>query len=99
MGSTTDLRHEIKKQFEPFMVQRGYLIDRKEAPAFTIFRKISSDSVYLCDIQWEKYGRPRFVLNFGKCGVKGIVTGDGKTISPGEMIPSWAPVCGRLLHG
>ncbi len=99
MGSTTGLRQEIKKQFEPFMVHRGYLIDRSQAPVFTIFRKITSDTVYLSDVQWEKYGRPRFTVNFGKCGLQGIVAHDGKHIPSGDMLPSWAPVCGRLQPG
>jgi hypothetical protein len=51
--------------------------------------------VHLFDIQWEKYGTPRFVVNFGTCPEDGLLI-DGKRLSSEEVAASWAPVRGRL---
>jgi hypothetical protein len=67
MGRTTSLREAIKQVFVPHLQGKGFSPDMRYAPQRFGFRKIDSDAVYVCDIQWEKYGRPRFVLHFGKC--------------------------------
>ena len=66
MGRTTALRREIRTRFFPFMIAKGFVLDMRDAPTFFAFRKETPEGVLHCDIQWEKYGKPRFILNFGR---------------------------------
>ena len=65
MGKTSELRAEIKRTFVPFAVQRGFVLDQNNAPTFLEFRREAQGTSQYFDIQWEKYGLPRFVVNFG----------------------------------
>ena len=99
MGTTTGLRREIKRKFVPYLTERGFVIDERNSPTFLEFRRVTSDWVYLVDIQWEKSGDPRFVINFGKCPPTGI-TIRGQHYAPEEVCASWMPEYGRLQpHG
>jgi hypothetical protein len=40
---------------------------------FVGFRRITPQAIHVCDIQREKYGRPRFAINFGQCGPAGAI--------------------------
>lgn len=95
MGRTTDLRRAVKARFLPFMLEKGFQYDARNMPAFMEFRKITADRIYVCDIQWEKYGRPRFVLNFGTSGPNGVVC-HGEEIDPSDLTASSASSTGRL---
>jgi hypothetical protein len=59
---------------------------------------VTPERIYVCDIQWEKYGRPRFVLNFGSCGRQGVVC-HGKEVVPADITASATPWRGRLMPG
>ncbi|MGE0269380.1 MAG: DUF4304 domain-containing protein [Candidatus Omnitrophota bacterium] len=98
MGKTTALRQEITRVFIPRAQKAGFDLDRKNSPVFIEFRRIDGDIVHLFDIQWEKYGRPRFVVNFGTCPAAGMETG-GKHYPPSEVSAGWTPVRGRLQPG
>jgi hypothetical protein len=98
MGRTTDLRRAIKRSFVPLMEGKGFRTDSRDLPHFLAFRRITPDRIYVCDIQWEKYGRPRFVLNFGSCGSQGVVC-HGKEINPADVTASATPWRGRLMPG
>jgi hypothetical protein len=99
MGRTTALRHEIKRVFVPHLVSKGFSPDPRSSPNFLTFRRIEADRVHVCDIQWEKYGRPRFVVNFGNAPAGGVTDVLGKPIMPEDILPSHAPVRGRLAPG
>jgi hypothetical protein len=98
MGRTTALRSEIKKTFVPHVTDKGFACDMRGAPGFFTFRKITPDAVFVFDIQWEKRGRPRFVVNFGKCAPLGVVV-RGQPVLPGDLEPYNSPSQGRLRPG
>ena len=95
MGRTTPLRGEIKRVFIPYLVERGFAVDMRYAPQVYTFRRTEPEAVKVCDVQWDKYGRPRFAMNFGKCAGEGV-TFAGKVILPGDIFPAHAPAWGRL---
>lgn len=95
MGRTTPLRRAIKRTFIPYLTAKGFVCDMRDAPGVFTFRKIDSDALYVCDVQWEKYGHPRFVVNFGKCSLEGV-TFRGRRVLPGDVCPGDTPDCGRL---
>ena len=98
MGRTTPLRREIKRTFIPHLVEKGFSTDMRHAPQFFMFRRISTDAVTACDIQWEKYGRPRFVVNFGQCGPDGVVM-RGEHVLPRDILSYHGIVRGQLRPG
>lgn len=95
MGRTTELRRELKRVFFPFVVSRGFEIDQRDAPAFTTFRRTVGESLHVFDVQWDKYGRPRFVVNFGICPASGVHL-PGEHIPADHVLAGWAPLGGRL---
>jgi Domain of unknown function (DUF4304) len=99
MGRTTALRREIKRVFDPHLKSKGFSPDLRGAPNFLAYRRIEADQVHVFDIQWEKYGRPRFVVNFGKAPVDGVTDVLGKHIKPEDTLASQAPIQGRLKPG
>src|SRR5215831_8895137 len=98
MGRTTDLRREIKRRFFPVMTAKGFSADMRHAPFFICFRRMTPEAIHVCDIQWEKYGRPRFVINFGKCSPAGVIC-HGRPVRPEDVTPSATPLSGRLAPG
>jgi len=99
MGRTTALRREIKRTFIPYLRDKGFACDMRNAPQFFTFRKITSDAVYVCDIQWHKSGSPRFVVNFGKCAAEGGLNSHHHRVSPEGTFPQHAQERGRLSPG
>lgn len=92
MGTTTELRREIKSRFFPYVEQLGFKFDEREAPTFWIFRRTAVDTAQLFSIQWEKYGRPRFRLDFGSCSIDGLAL-PGKQIALADVHPHWLSDC------
>jgi len=52
--------------------------------------------VHVCDIKWDKYDRPRFVLSFGKARAAGEVDVIDKPIMSEDILQSHVPTWGRL---
>jgi hypothetical protein len=98
MGRTTALRQAIKRDFVPYLRDKGFDTDLRHAPQYPAFRKIDSEDVYACAIQWEKYGRPRFSLHFAKCGGEGV-TVRGQHVLPADIFPFHIAESGFLNPG
>ena len=60
------LREEVKKRFHPLLEQRGFVKEKPQSPYFTTYRRVRDDVADLIDIQWDKYWRPYFVVNFSQ---------------------------------
>jgi hypothetical protein len=89
MGRTTELRQAIKRDFVPFLRDKGFTSDMSDAPRCYRFRKIDSDVVLECNVQWEKYGSPRFILNFSKRGRKGLIASGRLAPSQRRTLAGW----------
>jgi hypothetical protein len=90
MGTTTALRREIKLRFIPHVEQQGFTLDEGNAPTFWLFRRAADSTAQMFSIQWEKYGRPRFRLDFGTCPIEGLELA-GKRVDWHSMHPHWLP--------
>jgi len=73
MGNTTTLRRALRDTFFPYVERKGFGIDKSRQPQFTTFRRITDRTVQVFDIQWDKYGKPRFVINFGEAPIEGVL--------------------------
>jgi hypothetical protein len=90
------LREAVKQHFYPFAESKGFDRAKSTHPHFTTFRRIGPDIVHIFDVQWDKYGRARFVLNFGEAE-RGLTTDalevqDCKVLcrlQPGRNSPRW----------
>jgi hypothetical protein len=58
------LREVVKHRFYPFAESRGFVRDKSSDPLFTTFRRTHEGAEQVFDIQWDKYHRPFFVINF-----------------------------------
>ena len=96
MGNTTELRREIKARFVPLAVSHSFTLSQQQAPFFLEFRRIRDGEEQIFDIQWEKYGRPRFVVNFACAAGRGrLQPGKGTSLSSWfRQDPTFVP---RLL--
>lgn len=68
MGRTTELRREIRKRVIPLATASGFALSQADAPFVWEFRRTVGGDEHYFDVQWEKYGRPRFVVNFSSSG-------------------------------
>lgn len=98
MGNTTELRREIKRTFFSYAEARGFNFDKRYSPQFLEFRRVFESEMHIFDIQWEKHGKPRFVVNFGKCPVEGVGF-NGEILSPNQVSPAHCSPRGRLQPG
>jgi hypothetical protein len=92
MGKTTDLRHALKATFIPHVQALGFEIDQRHAPAFLYFRRTRNGRVQIMEIQWEKYGKPRFKFSFSSISQAGASC-HGIHVLASEAGPSHAPCC------
>jgi hypothetical protein len=73
------LREAVKRRFYPYAESRGFVRARSSHPHFADFRRDRGGKAEVFDVQWDKYGRPAFVVNFG-------VVEAART---GETAPRW----------
>lgn len=63
------LNDELKKRFYPLVLSKGFEKQKSSDPHFIEFRRQTAVGDDVFDVQWDKYWRPYFVLNFNKQGV------------------------------
>lgn len=84
----------LKSIFYPHVQSLGFELDVRRQPQFIDFLRFGTDALYVFDIQWDKYHKPRFVLNFGEASLEGVEFG-GKHVMPAEIC---AAHCGSFLR-
>jgi hypothetical protein len=94
-GSTTELRRALKARFVPYAADRGFAVDERNQPRSTVFRRRAGGEVQMFEVQWDKYGRPRFAVHFGTCPAEGL-TVNGALHPPEDTLPTWCPDTGSL---
>jgi hypothetical protein len=95
MGPTTELRRALKETFFAHATRSGFIVDARRQPQSTTFRRQSGDRVHIFEVQWEKYGRPRFAVHFGTCPAAGLQV-EGATLAPEETLATWCTDRGSL---
>ena len=95
MGRTTELRRALKERFVPYAVDRGFVVDERRQPGSTVFRRSENHRVDMFEVQWEKYGKPRFAVHFGTCPADGLRVNEAVHAAP-DALPTWCPDAGSL---
>lgn len=62
------LKEELKKRFYPWVKSKGFHRQKGTDPHVVEFRRELPGREEIFDIQWDKYWRPYFVVNFEKRG-------------------------------
>jgi hypothetical protein len=96
MGRTTELRRAVAVAFVPMAEAAGFVTDRRSMPGTLSFRRTAGGRVHIVELQWDGYGRPRFVLNYGTCAPEGLRI-DDRLHAPEDVAAGWLPDSGRLL--
>lgn len=63
------LNDELKARFYPMVESRGFTRRKSAGPHFAEFRRASLSGEECFEVQWDKYWRPYFVINFGRTAV------------------------------
>ena len=95
MGATTELRRALRARVFPYLFARGFAADLRNQPTSTVFRRPVRNRVLVLGVQWEKYGKPRFVVHFGTCPAEGLRFQSGVCCAE-DMLPTWCPDSGIL---
>jgi len=90
-----ELRGAVKARFYPYAEARGFVRAKSTHPHFTVFRRLTADTVQVFNVQWDKYGDACFVVNFGE-GPKDGVQLWGKHIAGEALETQDCPESGRL---
>ena len=91
----TPLRNAVKDRLYPLISESGFVRDKGVHPLFTGFRRQHGGRVHVFDVQWDKYHRPCFVLNFGEAPL-GDLQVNGTRVPADQVGPPHCPVHGRL---
>lgn len=79
------LRKELKVSLWPFLERAGFVRGRSTS-LFTPFSRHTTHMVHVCEIQWDKYHRPRFVVNFGEVPMARLSDVPPHEIAEGELM-------------
>jgi hypothetical protein len=85
LSKSAPLRNELKVSLWPFLERAGFVRGRSTS-LFTPFSRHTTDMVHVCEIQWDKYHRPHFVVNFGEVPMARLSNVPPHEIVKGELI-------------
>lgn len=92
---TSMLQKALKEDFHGHMVRLGFQSERRYDNFFP-YRRVRDESDDLIEVQFDKYGRPRFVLNFGSVPADGIIDAYGRFVPTKDVRIAQLVQHGRL---
>lgn len=96
--NTIPLRDALRAVFFPHVIAAGFELDKRWQPQFWVFRRYATDAVHVFDIQWDKYHRPKFVINFSEAPLDGVDF-CGKQMEAKDIMTSHCGTYYRLNRG
>jgi hypothetical protein len=97
MAKTKPIRDALRTMFYPHVFSLGFDVDKRLQPEFVVFRRFAANKVHIFEIQWDKYHRPKFVINFAEAPLDGIEFG-GKHMDTKDLSPVHCGTYRRLLR-
>ncbi|HRN82635.1 MAG TPA: DUF4304 domain-containing protein [Nitrosomonas europaea] len=89
------LQKALKEDFHEYMLQLGFQPEHRRGDVFP-YRRIRDGSNDLVEVQFDKYERPRFVLNFGSVPADGIIDAYGRFVPAKNVCIAQLVQHGRL---
>jgi hypothetical protein len=97
MAKTKPIRDALRTIFYPHVFSLGFELDKRWQPQFVVFRRFSSNVVQVFEIQWDKYHRPKFVINFSEAPLDGVEFGE-KWMEAKDIAPVHCGTYRRLMR-
>ena len=97
MAKTKSIRDALRSAFYPHAIKLGFEIDKRWQPQFVVFRRLAGNKVDIFDIQWDKYHRPKFVINFSEAPFDGVEFA-GKFIGTKDLMVTHCGTFHRLVR-
>jgi len=72
MAKTKPMRDALRSVFYPHVLSLGFEVDKRWQPEIVVFRRFCTRTVHVFEIQWDKYHRPKFVVNFSEAPLEGV---------------------------
>ena len=94
MAKTKTIRDALRSVFYPHVLSLGFEVDKRWQPEIVVFRRFGAEVVHVFDIQWDKYHRPKFVINFSEAPIEGVDF-CGKWMDPKDVM---SVHCGSYLR-
>ena len=94
MATTKPIRNALRAVFYPHVISLGFEVDTRMQPELVVFRRFAADAIHVFNIQWDKYHRPKFVINFSAAPLGGV-DHCGRFIEPNDISPVH---CGTYLR-
>jgi len=66
------LREAVRARFYPFAAAQGFVRAKSAHPHFAVFRRSTQSTIHVFELQWDKYHRQCFVVNFGDAPISGV---------------------------
>jgi len=92
---TLMLKKSLNENFDEHIAQLGFNPERRRGDIFP-YRRIREANNDLLEVQFDKYGRPRFVLNFGIVPVDGVIDAYGRFVEAKDVCIAQLVQHGRL---
>ncbi|MDH3643545.1 MAG: hypothetical protein OES38_15685 [Gammaproteobacteria bacterium] len=83
------LRARLKADLFPLLKGRGFR-PLKHSSLYYEFGRVSEGQLHVFEIQWDKYHRPRFVVNFGRSAIE--LNDEGEEGVRNPFMDVWVPV-------
>jgi hypothetical protein len=94
-SAATALRDAVKERLHPLIEQHGFVRHGKSDALFTGFRRVRDGKLHVLDVQWDKYHRPYFVVNFGEAPLADLEL-SGARVPVDQIAPFDCPQRGRM---
>jgi hypothetical protein len=89
------IRALVGSRFAELVKSRGFERRRGSVRLYR-FRRKSAERHDLLEVQFDRYMRPRFIVNFGTVSSDGLVDGYGRNLAADDVQIVHLPVSGRL---
>ncbi len=85
LSKSDALRNELRTTLWPFSERAGF-VRGKATSLFTPFTRHAAGVVHVFHVQWDKYHRPRFVINFGEVPASTLANLPARDLESMELV-------------
>jgi hypothetical protein len=93
--SAAPLRKAVWSRIVPALITEDFHPLPQDEDKTQRFVRRESGVIHVLEVQWDRHGRPRYVLNYGTCPVDGLRVGTTHHAAD-TVYAGWLPDSGRL---
>ena len=88
------LRKAVRSRLVPALIAEAF-VPLPDADHVLRFRRPQGEVVHVLEVQWDRRGHPRYVVNYATCPADGLRVGE-RSFAPDAVFAAWLPDSGRL---